>query len=67
MKTQLLSRHELYNLVWSEPIIKLARKYGLSDNGSWKESKKRACKLKIVHCKTSKTRIESGFPGLSEV
>lgn len=26
-----LHRHELYNLVWSEPMTRLARKYGFSD------------------------------------
>jgi hypothetical protein len=28
-----LKREELYELVWTEPIIKLARQYGLSDRG----------------------------------
>jgi hypothetical protein len=28
-----LSRGELYDLVWSEPILSLARRFGLSDNG----------------------------------
>lgn len=28
-----LTREELYNLVWSEPIIKIAPRYGLSDRG----------------------------------
>ena len=28
-----LTREELYELVWAEPIMKLARQYGLSDRG----------------------------------
>jgi hypothetical protein len=28
-----LTREELYDLVWAEPIMKLARQYGLSDRG----------------------------------
>jgi hypothetical protein len=28
-----LKRKELYELVWSEPLIKLSKKFGLSDNG----------------------------------
>jgi hypothetical protein len=28
-----LTRKELYDLVWSEPMMRLARRYGLSDVG----------------------------------
>ena len=31
--THPVTREELYALVWSEPIQKLARRYGLSDPG----------------------------------
>ena len=34
-----LSREELYNLVWSEPILKLCKMFGLSDNGVRKHCK----------------------------
>ena len=34
------NREELYAQVWSEPMIKLAPKYGLSDNGLRKICKK---------------------------
>jgi hypothetical protein len=30
---RVLSREELYALVWSEPLLTLARRFGLSDNG----------------------------------
>jgi len=30
---RLLSREELYELVWSEPLLSLSKKFGLSDNG----------------------------------
>lgn len=35
-----LHRHELYNLVWSEPMARLAKQYGLSDVGLAKICKK---------------------------
>jgi hypothetical protein len=31
--TTTLAREELYNLVWSEPVSKLAKRFGLSDQG----------------------------------
>lgn len=34
-----LTRKELYDLVWSEPIIVLAKRFGLSDNGLRKHCK----------------------------
>ncbi|WP_108823545.1 hypothetical protein [Dysgonomonas sp. Marseille-P4361] len=34
-----LSRKELYDLVWSEPMIALAKRFGLSDNGLRKHCK----------------------------
>jgi hypothetical protein len=34
-----LSREELYELVWSEPVLKLSRRFGLSDNGLRKRCK----------------------------
>lgn len=37
------SRQELYDLVWSEPVSKLARRFGLSDVGLAK-----ACKRKDI-------------------
>lgn len=33
MKSETLSRHELYNLVWSEPLLGLSKRYNISDNG----------------------------------
>lgn len=33
MSEIILTRNELYNLVWSEPMLKLSRKYAISDNG----------------------------------
>jgi hypothetical protein len=36
---RLLSREELYELVWSEPLLTLSRKFGLSDNGLRKRCK----------------------------
>lgn len=35
-----VTRQELYNLVWSKPMIKLALEYNLSDNGLRKICKK---------------------------
>jgi hypothetical protein len=32
-ETRILSREELYELVWSEPLLSLSRRFGLSDNG----------------------------------
>ncbi len=39
-KTITLSRKELYEQVWAEPVIKLAARYGLSDVGLAKICKK---------------------------
>lgn len=39
-KTQVITREELYNLVWENPLSKLAKKYNLSDNGLRKVCKK---------------------------
>lgn len=36
---RLLSREELYELVWSEPMTTLAKRFGLSDNGLRKRCK----------------------------
>jgi hypothetical protein len=36
---RLLSREELYELVWSEPMTALAKRFGLSDNGLRKRCK----------------------------
>lgn len=33
MRTITISRKELYEKVWSIPIVQLAKKYNLSDNG----------------------------------
>jgi hypothetical protein len=33
MKELTLTRKELYDLVWSEPLIQLAKKLNISDNG----------------------------------
>ena len=35
-----LTRHELYDLVWAEPLSRLAKKYNISDNGLRKICKK---------------------------
>ena len=32
-RSTVLSRRELYELVWSKPMSKLAQEYGLSDRG----------------------------------
>jgi len=34
------TREELYELVWSKPMIKLAKEFGLSDKGLSKKCKK---------------------------
>lgn len=39
-KTQVLTREELYNLVWETPLSQLAKKYNLSDNGLRKVCKR---------------------------
>lgn len=39
-ETIFLKREELYKLVWSEPVSKLARGYGLSDRGLGKICKR---------------------------
>jgi hypothetical protein len=36
---RVLSRQELYELVWSEPLLRLAKRFGLSDNGLRKRCK----------------------------
>jgi hypothetical protein len=33
MEKVTLTRKELYDLVWAEPLSKLAKKYKISDNG----------------------------------
>lgn len=40
METIVLTRQELYDLVWENPLSKLAKKYNLSDNGLRKMCKK---------------------------
>lgn len=40
MKNTILTRQELYDLVWENPLSKLAKKYNLSDNGLRKVCKK---------------------------
>ena len=40
MEEIVLTREELYDLVWSEPLSRLARKYNISDNGIRKRCKK---------------------------
>lgn len=40
MKTQEITRKELYDLVWENPMSKLAKKYNLSDNGLRKVCKR---------------------------
>ncbi len=37
---QTIKREELYEEVWSVPIVRLAEKYGLSDNGLRKVCKR---------------------------
>lgn len=39
-KIEVITREELYNLVWENPLSKLAKKYNLSDNGLRKVCKK---------------------------
>jgi len=38
-ETRVLSREQLYDLVWSEPLLTLAKRFGLSDNGLRKRCK----------------------------
>lgn len=38
-KRRLISREELYDLVWSESLLTLAKRFGLSDNGLRKRCK----------------------------
>ena len=40
MENKILTRQELYDLVWENPLSKLAKKYNLSDNGLRKVCKK---------------------------
>ena len=40
MEKIILTRQELYDLVWENPLSKLAKKYNLSDNGLRKVCKK---------------------------
>ena len=40
MENTILTRQELYDLVWENPLSKLAKKYNLSDNGLRKVCKK---------------------------
>lgn len=40
MENTILTRQELYDLVWDNPLSKLAKKYNLSDNGLRKVCKK---------------------------
>lgn len=40
MENTILTRQELYDLVWENPLTKLAKKYNLSDNGLRKVCKK---------------------------
>jgi hypothetical protein len=40
METIVLTRQQLYDLVWENPLTKLAKKYNLSDNGLRKVCKK---------------------------
>ncbi len=37
---QQLSRKELYDFVWSKPLLQLSKEFGLSDNGLRKICKK---------------------------
>lgn len=41
-----VSREELYNLVWSEPLTKLARRFGLSATGLSKMGKRHKIPLR---------------------
>lgn len=40
MQRVTITRKELYNLVWSEPLSRLAKKYKISDNGLRKVCKR---------------------------
>jgi len=40
MNKLVFTRQELYDLVWSEPLIRISRKYNISDNGLRKICKK---------------------------
>lgn len=45
------TREELYQMVWSEPMSKLARRLGLSDRGlsqSRRPLSRKACRVRIV-------------------
>lgn len=48
MEEIIFTRQELYDLVWSEPLSRLAKKYNLSDNGIRKRCKKMNIPLPTV-------------------
>ncbi|MBN1281910.1 MAG: hypothetical protein JW985_02980 [Alphaproteobacteria bacterium] len=58
-----LKRKDLYEKVWSEPVIKLAKIYGLSDNGLHKICKKYKIPLpKVGHW----AKIQNGYKSTKE-
>jgi len=75
MEKVILTRVELYNLVWSEPLSRLALKYNISDNGIRKKCVKMKIPLpkaghwqKIKHgYKIAKTKLPENFTGKSEI
>jgi hypothetical protein len=69
-----LNRKELYDLVWSEPLSRLAKKYNLTDNGIRKRCKKMNIPLpkaghwaKIRHgYKVPKPKLPGNYNGETE-
>lgn len=48
MEKIVFTREELYNLVWSEPLSRLAKKYNISDNGLRKICKRNNIPLPVL-------------------
>ncbi|WP_320112798.1 hypothetical protein [Draconibacterium orientale] len=74
MEKIVFTREELYELVWSEPLSRLARKYSITDNGIRKRCKKMNIPLpkaghwsKIQHgYKVLKPKLPSKYEGEKE-
>ena len=74
MEKIIFTREELYELVWSEPLFRLAKKYNISDNGIRKRCKKMNIPLpkaghwsKIQHgYKVAKPKLPAKFEGEKE-
>lgn len=74
MSSHTFTRQELYDLVWSDPMIKLAKRYAISSNGLAKACRKAAIpvperghwnKLHAGH-KVAKAPLPAAKPGTPE-